>query len=251
MTRGRIVLYCAVAVLAYLIALGATIPATWISYAVERASSQRLLVRSPAGTVWAGSARVFARERSGPPLELGELRWRTSWAAVLTGKLATDVRFGDASRAMHLEVSPSGLSVKGLDVALPGSVLGSFAPGLETFGPEGTLRLRSDGLRVDAGSILGLAEIEWRQVRFARAPSLELGTHVARLRGGGSKVDIELATLAGPLQLTGAGSWNLKGGLQVAGSAVHGPQVPRELAQFLKAVCTEYRNNRCGFRLSL
>jgi len=250
-TRQRIALYCAVGVLAYVVALGATLPASWVSRAVERASAHRLLLRAPEGTVWAGGARLYAKERSGPPLELGELRWRTAWTGLLAGKLATDVAFGGAGRAMHVELSPFGVTIQGLDVSLPGKALASFVPALETVGPEGVLRVRSDSLRLDADSILGLAQVEWRQVRMSRAPGLDLGSHVARLRGGGSKVDIELGTLEGPLMLNGAGTWDPKTGLRMAGSAEHGPQASPALAQFLNAVCTEYRNNRCAFRFAL
>jgi general secretion pathway protein N len=250
-TRQRLALYCAVGALAYLIALVAMLPASWISRAVERASQDRLLVRAPFGTLWAGSARVYARERSGPPLELGELRWKTAWNGLLVAKLASDVAFGDAERPVHVELSLAGLSVQGLDLALPGKVLASFVPGLETFGPAGELHVRSENLRVDDDSILGVAEVEWRQVRFSRAPGLDLGSHVAKLRGAGSRVDIELATLEGPLRVNGKGSWNREAGLKMTGSAEHAAQAPPELPQFLRAVCTEYRNNRCGFRFGL
>ena len=251
MTRQRLALYCAVAVLAYLAALLAMLPASWLSRALERASQDRLLVRSPAGTLWAGSARVYARERSGPPLELGELRWQTAWSGLLAAKLASHVAFGNAERPVRVELSPAGVSVQGLDLRLPGRVLASLVPGLETFGPGGELRVRSESLRVDDNSILGVAEIEWRQVRLSRAPGLDLGSHVAKLRGAGSRVDIELATLEGPLRLSGSGAWDLKTGVKGAGSAEHVAQAPPELPQFLRAVCTEYRNNRCGFRFGL
>lgn len=251
MTRQRLALYCAVGALAYLGALVAMLPASWISRALERASQDKLIVRAPAGTLWSGRARVYARERSGPPLDLGELRWKTAWNGLLAAKLASDVAFGDAGRPVHVELSLAGLSVQGLDLALPGRVLASFVPGLETFGPGGELLVRSESLRVDDDSILGVAEVEWRQVRLSRAPGLDLGSHVARLRGAGSRVDIELATLEGPLRLSGSGTWDLKAGLKGAGSAEHGAQVSPELPPFLRAVCPEYRNNRCGFRFAL
>jgi general secretion pathway protein N len=247
-TRRRIVLYCVVGGVAYLAALIGTFPASWVSRALERASAQKLLLRAPEGSIWAGSGRLYAHERSGPPLELGELRWKTAWLAIFAGKLAADVRFGAVGRTAHLELSPSRVTVQGLDVTLPGRILANFAPGLDTVGPQGTLRIRSDGLRINADSILGIAEIEWRQVRLTRAPGLDLGSHVARLRGAGGRVDIELGTLEGPLQLTGKGTWDRNAGLTMAGSAEHGPQAAAELGAFLKAVCTEYRNNRCAFR---
>jgi general secretion pathway protein N len=251
MTRQRFALYCAVGALVYLVALVAMLPASWISRAVERASQDRLLVRAPAGTLWAGSARLYARGRSGPPLELGELRWKTAWKELLTAKLASDVAFGDAQRPVRVELSPGGLSVQGLDLALPGTVLASFVPGLETFGPAGELRLRSESLRLERDSVLGVAEVEWRHVRLSRTPALDLGSHVAKLRGAGSRVDIELATLEGPLRLNGKGSWNREAGLKMTGSAEHAAQVSPELPRFLHAVCPEYRNNRCGFRFAL
>src|SRR5262245_15579374 len=251
MTRQRLALYCAVAALAYLAVLAAMLPASWISRAVERASQDRLLVRAPSGTLWSGSARLYVRERSGPPLELGELRWETVWQGLLTAKLASHVTFGNAARPVRVELSPGGVSLQGLDLALPGRVLASFAPGLETFGPGGEVRVRSESLRVADDSILGVAEIEWRQARLSRAPGLDLGSHVAKLRGAGGRVDIELATLEGPLRLSGSGTWDPRAGLKMTGSAVNSAQGSPDLARFLQAVCTEYRDNRCGFRVAL
>jgi hypothetical protein len=247
-TRRRVALYCAVGAVAYLAALLAMFPASWVSDALERASGHRLLLRAPEGTLWSGRARVYARDRSGPPLELGELRWKTAWRALLAAKLASDLAFRDAAQSMHVELSPAGLSVHGLDLALPGGVLASFVPGLDTFGPGGELRVRSDNLRIDGDSVFGAAEVQWRQVRMSRAPGLDLGSHVARLRGAGSRVDIDLGTLEGSLRLNGSGSWSRETGLKMTGSGEHPAQAPAELPQLLRGVCPEYRNNRCGFR---
>jgi general secretion pathway protein N len=247
-TRPRLLVYCAVGAFAYLVALAATFPAAWVSRALERASAEKLLVRAPEGTLWTGHAQIYARDRSGPPLELGELRWTTSWKGLVVAKLASDVTFRDSAQPVHVELSPASLSIHGLDLALPGSVLASFVPGLETLGPGGELRVRSENLRLDGDSILGVAEVQWRQVRMSRAPGLELGSHVARLRGGGTRIDIELGTLEGPLRLNGSGSWTRETGLKITGSGEHQAEAPAELPQFLRAVCPEYRNNRCGFR---
>lgn len=249
MSRSRIVLYLVVGALAYGATLVATVPAAWMSRILERATGNVLLVRGPTGTPWSGSARLYAARRSGPPLELGEVRWRAAWASLFAGKLAAEVAFGTSPRAARLELSPFGASVRGLDIALPAKMLASVAPGLETFGPEGELRVRTESLRIDGESILGLAELEWRRMRLARAHGLELGSHVARLRGGGRRVDIELGTTEGPLRVTGSGSWERARGLSISGAAEHDAQAPAELRTFLGAVCTAYRNNRCEFRL--
>jgi hypothetical protein len=249
MKARRVALVCAAAGAIYLIALIATVPVAWIAGAVERASAHKLVLREPAGSLWAGSGRLYADPKSGPLLELGLLRWSTSWSAIFTGKLAMDLALGEASPAMQLQMSPTHTTIRGLKLELPARILSAYAPGLEAFGPEGVLRVRSDDLRFDDGSILGLAEIEWRQIRLARGQGLNLGSHVARLRGGGSKVDIEFGTIEGPLRLSGGGSWVRDVGLALSGTAEHGAEQPPALATFLRGVCTEYRDRRCVFRV--
>jgi len=245
----RYALYVGVGIAIYLATLVATIPAPWVSRVVERMSAQNLQMREPAGSLWSGSGRLYAYQRSGPPLELGLLQWRTSWGGILGAKLAVELALGDASKAATVQLSPWGAAIRGLDLVLPARVIASFAPALESFGPGGTLRIRSDDLRFDGDSILGLAELEWRNVRLARMPELELGSHVARLRGGGSKVDIELASIDGPLRLSGRGTWTRSAGLSLSGAAEHDSQAAPALAAFLNGMCTGYKNNRCTFRI--
>lgn len=237
-----------VACLVYAAVLVATIPAPWVSWAVERASDQGLLLRDPAGNAWAGSGILCARTQAGALLELGRVRWNTSVWGLVSGHLAAEITVNDNAKATNVDLSFSGVTVRGLNLDVPGRILAELAPALGAFGPEGILMLRSDSLRVESGSILGLAQVEWRQARLARANGLDLGSHVARLRGGGSKVDIEFASLDGPLRLGGGGTWTRDAGLDVSGSAEHAPEGTAALARFLQGVCSEYKPGRCGFR---
>lgn len=249
MSVRRVLLYVGVGILIYLAMLIATIPAPWAGQAVERLSQQRLQVREPAGTVWSGTGRLYAARRSGPPVELGALRWRTSWAGILSATLTLDIALGEATKPVTVELSPSGMNIRGVELAVPAQAIASFAPELESFGPEGWIRLRSDDLRIDDESILGLAELQWRQVRLARMPGVEFGSHLVRLRGGGSKVDIELATLDGPLRVSGRGTFTRRDGLSVSGTAEHvGPPTP-VMTAFLRGMCPDYRDDRCTFHI--
>jgi hypothetical protein len=83
------------------------------------------------------------------------------------GKLAMDV-FLDERPGARLEVTPGAMTLQGLDIEFPARLLGSLAPGLETFGPEGSVRIRSESLRVEKQSFLGPPTSEWRQIRPAR-----------------------------------------------------------------------------------
>jgi general secretion pathway protein N len=241
----RLLLLLVVGALVYAAVLVASFPAPWVSHMVEMASQRKLVLRDPAGTAWQGSGRLYARQRSGALVDLGAVRWTASPATLLAGKLGGELTLAD--KTMQVEASPSSVTVRRLDVQFPGALLAGFAPELAAVGADGVVRVRSDSLRVESDSLLGLAEIEWRGLRLARAQDLDLGSHVARLRGGGAKVDVELASLEGPLKLTGGGTWTRSAGLVVSGSA---EARAASVAPFLRSVCAEYRDSRCNFRYS-
>jgi len=247
MISGRTTLGLVFVCLVYAATLLATIPAPWVSRAVERASNHGLLLRDPAGTAWAGSGNLYARLRSGELLDLGRLRWSSSPSGIFAGHLAADFALGADAKTVRVELSPSGMNVRGLNLDLPGRILAELAPALGALGPEGKLLLRSDSLRIETGSILGLGAIEWRGIRLARVGGIDLGSHVARLRGGGDKIDIEFGTIEGPMRLSGGGTWTPNNGLNVSGTFDPGDSPPA-LTSFLQGVCSEYRSGRCMFR---
>ncbi|MDH4173364.1 MAG: type II secretion system protein N [Betaproteobacteria bacterium] len=248
MTARRFALYAGIGIAIYLATLAVTIPAPWAGSALERISGQRLQLREPAGSLWAGSGRLYASPRAGPLRELGVLRWRTSWAGILGARLAVDVTLGTSKPAVVL-LSPGGAAIRGVDLMLPARIIASFVPEFDSFGPGGQLRLRSDDMRFDRDSILGLAELEWRDVQLARMPGIGLGSHVVRLRGAGGKVNIELATIDGPLRLSGSGTWTRSAGLSLSGAAEHDAQSAPAFAAFLTGMCPRYRGNRCTFQI--
>jgi general secretion pathway protein N len=249
MSGRRLALYVAWGFLAYALALLALAPAAWLSQSIERASGQRVELRDAAGSVWSGSGRLYARTRAGDFLDLGSVRWKSSPGALLRGKLGADMTLNESAKPIRVELSPGSVAVKDLALEVPGRALGAFAPPLEIMGPGGRLRIQSDDLRVEGESVLGLATVEWRDIRFARAAGLELGSHVARLRGAGSRVDIELATLEGPLRVAGSGSWSPRGGLTVSGTAEPRPDAAAALVPFLRGMCPEFRDSRCVFQI--
>lgn len=236
--------------LAYAAGLIAMLPAAWMARFAEIASGQALVLRGPSGTAWFGTGHLYLRERPGTLLSIGALRWNASLSGILTGRLAFDVSLGEAGAPVRVERSPGSTAIRGLSLELPGRILSSAAPALEALGPQGTLTLKSDSLRFDGDSVFGLASIEWRPVQLARAPGLNLGSHVARLRGGGSKVDIELGTIDGPLRLSGGGTWTRQRGLLASATAEHGEDPSGAMARFLQGVCSSYANRRCEFRVT-
>lgn len=250
MITRRGVGYIVVGCVAYAAALIAMLPASLMAQFAERASKQMIVLRGPTGTAWSGNGHLYVRERAGTLLSIGPLLWNASFSGILGGRLAFELSLGDAASAVRIELSPASAAIRGLSLELPGRILSSAAPALEALGPQGTLLMKSDSLRFDGDSVFGLASIEWRPVQFARASGLTLGSHVARLRGGGSKVDIELGTIDGPLRLSGGGTWTRDRGLNVSGAAEHGADPTAAMEPFLRGVCSSYANNRCEFRFA-
>ena len=249
MSRRRIALLVFAGVAAYVIALVASAPASWLAYAIARASDGVIELREPAGSLWSGSGRLYARAQADSLLDLGGMRWNTSWSEIHRLRLGVSLALGGAQRPAEIQLSPSGVSVRRLSVAVPAEVITGFVPALEGLGPMGTLRVRTEDLRVERDSVLGQAEVEWAQVRLARSPDLEFGSHIARLRGSGPRVVIELSSLGGPLRLSGTGTWSREAGLVLSGAAEHDAQQGSAMAVFLQGMCSTYRANRCEFRV--
>lgn len=249
MSGRRLLLYLAWGGLVYALALLALLPAAWLSQKIERLSGQRLELREASGSAWAGSGRLYARAGAGALTDLGAVRWTSFPAALLRGKLGADMTLNDAPKPIRVEVGAGSIAVRDLALEVPGKLVAALAPPLQVFGPEGRLTIQSDSLRIEGETVLGLATVEWRDIRLARSSNLELGSHVARLRGAGSRVDIELGTLGGPLRVAGAGSWSPRGGLALSGTAEPRPDAAAGLVPFLRGVCPEFRDGRCIFQI--
>lgn len=249
MSGRQLVVYLIWAGVAYLAFLVALSPAAALSQVIERLSSRRLELRDAAGSAWSGSGRLYARSRAGGFMDLGTVRWKSTPAALLRGRLAADMTLGESTKPIRVELGFGGIALKDLALEVPGRALGTVAPPLEVLGPEGSLRVQSDNLRIEGDSVLGLATVEWRDIRLARAAGIELGSHVARLRGAGSRVDIELGTLSGPLRVAGSGTWSASAGLAVSGTAEPRPEAASSLVPFLRGVCPQFRDGRCLFQI--
>lgn len=248
MSGRRLGLYGAWGALAYALALLALLPAAWLAQTIERMSGQRLELREASGSAWAGSGRLYARTTGADALtNLGTVRWTSFPAALLRGRLSADMTLNGTPKPIRIEVGLGSVAIRDLALEVPGALVAALAPALQLFGPEGRLAIQSDNLRIEGESVFGLATLEWRDIRLARSAGLELGSHAARLRGAGSRVDIELVTLGGPLRVAGAGSWSPRGGLALSGTAEPRAEAAAGLTPFLRGVCPQFRHSRCIF----
>ncbi|HEY6136086.1 MAG TPA: type II secretion system protein N [Rubrivivax sp.] len=210
------------ALLGALVAFIAFAPAAWLASALASATGQRLLLADARGTVWSGSATVVltggpgSRDAAALP---GRLAWalglkgtalelRLRQACCLNGTVPLLLRPGLGRLSVTLPSMPEGIG------EWPAAWLAGLGTPWNTLQLGGSLRLASPGAtvesvqgrwRLDGGLALELASIS------SRLTTLDaLGSYRADIRGnaaGGDTATLQLSTLGGPLQLSGAGQW--------------------------------------------
>jgi general secretion pathway protein N len=204
-------------------------PAAWLAAALAAASGGRLLLADAQGSVWQGSAVAVltggagSRDASALP---GRLHWslapgfgvlglRARHACCINGELQLRIEPGWGRWTITLPAAPGTLG------QWPANWLTGLGTPFNTLQPGGWLGLSSSGLvaesvqglwQVSGGATLTLNDLS------SRVSTLEtLGSYRLALTGG-SPTRLALATLNGPLQLSGSGQWSAAG-LQFRGEA--------------------------------
>lgn len=213
-------------VLGVLIGMLAFAPASWLAAMVTQASEGRLLLADARGTVWTGSAIPVL---SGGPgsrdaaLLPGRLRWKLRLAprsaSTLELRLAHDCCLAGEQR---LRIEPG---IGRLRVALPpgrqtvghwpaGWLVGLGTP-WNTLQLGGSVHLVSDGLAVETvqgrWQLSGRAQLDLLDISSRISPLDVLGSYRVAIgagAGGAEGAELNLATLAGALQMAGNGQWN-------------------------------------------
>ena len=233
-SRGAAVRWAvAGAVLGTAIGVVAFAPATWLAQAVAAASGQRLVLADPRGTVWSGSAvpvltgGADSRDATALP---GRLEWslglaglglemRARHACCLNGTVALRMAPG-WSRVTTTLVPPSGWVGQ-----WPSAWLAGLGTPFNTMQVGGVARLLSPGFTLEwlAGRwrVEGLAEVEILNASSRLSTLDALGSYRLRLVGDPANAGqplLDLSTLEGALQLSGAGTWG-PGGVRFRGEA--------------------------------
>ena len=120
-------------------------------------------------------------------------------------------------------------------------VMGSHRPWADprrgwTFVSTGHGAVRWEPLTIRGGQMHGRATIELREAASAMTPVRPLGSYRVDIDGQGSRADVGLQTLSGPLKLTGKGTWDARAGLRFEADASAEPNEAERLQSFLGLV---------------
>lgn len=200
-------------------------PARWLAAALARATDQQVQLLEPRGSVWSGSAVLVltggagSRDASALP---GRLRWTVGLAREDRSRIELRLRhaccIGDQLR-LQLQagldrwriVWPPGRTQVG---HWPAAWLAGLGTPFNTLQPGGQLILTSDDLVVESVQgrwrVSGRAELELQALSSRVSPLPTLGSYrlvVQRDDDGQQGARLSLATLQGPLRMSGDGQW--------------------------------------------
>ena len=203
--------------------LGVTVfaPAAWLAQAVASASGERVLLADARGTLWSGSAVLVltggpgSRDASALP---GRLVWTLGWRGTSFDLLAAHDCCLNGTVAVRLRpgfgrISATLLPTAGWVGQWPSAWLAGLGTPWNTLQLGGVARLVSPGMTVEAVQgrwrVDGRAELELVNVSSRLSTLPTLGSYRLSVSGDAANAgtaQLNLSTLEGALQLSGAGS---------------------------------------------
>jgi len=201
--------------LGLLLALVLNAPARWFTAALQQASQGRVLLGDARGTLWQGSA--FMTLTGGPgSTDSATLPGRIAWQLWpdWTGLQAEVLADCCMQQAWRVSLRPHW---GGATLMLADSLSQWPASGLTGLGtPWNTVQLEGQLTLATLGLALRRVDGQWQLSGRAQLDATQIGSRLSTLKPmgsyrltvvGGASPSLQLATLAGPLQLSGSGQW--------------------------------------------
>ncbi len=207
-------------------------PAQWLVWGLNAASQGRVVLQTPRGTVWQGSAQLGLSGGAGSR-DLQALPGRLNWALSASKQGLELSLHADCcmTTPLLLRVSAGlgqwGLHLNNHQSQWPAGLLTGLGAPWNTLQPEGQLQLRTDALQWQwsAGRLQwqGLAELTARDMSSRLSTLRPMGSYQVKVTGAADGIftatpQVQLSTLSGALKLTGQGQW-LGERLRFAGEA--------------------------------
>jgi general secretion pathway protein N len=209
-------------------------PAGLADAALSQATSGRIRLANASGTFWQGEGRIVLVDPSPTaqtgapttgPLALaglmlpGQFTWHLQALPLLLGLVDADISLDGMSKPLHLSGSFGDLRGSAASLDLPSVELGRLGSPWNTIRPSAAIGLRWESFAIKQGLFEGKMAIELRDAASVMCPVRPLGSYRIDVSGNGREADITLATLAGPLNLSGKGGWNSRTGLRFTAEA--------------------------------
>jgi len=207
-------------VAAYGVFLLATLPASVVLASAQKAEPGKFDVTEAHGTIWRGGAKLTVNTPGGAvPIERFEWHWLPT--RLFTARLALDITAATAGFEAHYVGARAfgGWEARDLEARGDASKLATVLPWLAAWRPEGAISITSPRLDTDGVEVRGTARIEWRNAAVAVSDVKPLGTYRADIDAQGHEGKLTIATISGPLRITGQGTLTPPARLAFSGEA--------------------------------
>ena len=227
--RAR-VLVAAVGIPAYALFMAFTAPASFIASRLNAATDGRVHFTDTTGTLWQGSMRAHIDGAT-----LDSIAWHFLPSSLANGRIAFDITLDAPDIAGKARLSRGWSQWEAdSDAMLEARALPAFLPLVAAWRPEGRVEVKAERLRWDDREMHGTVTGEWRNAAISLSEVKPLGTYRLVATGKGETASLELATIAGPLEVNGKGEAKLpNGGVTFSGDARAEGTLARQLEPLL------------------
>jgi general secretion pathway protein N len=239
-------------VIACLVTLIITAPASLLDSWLQSATDNRVALANTDGTIWNGSAIIALRKREGGFITLQPLHWDIAWSQLLSGGLKVQLHWeGTADATVTDAVFSTGqVELHHLLLSIPVEALNEISPLLKPARFHGQFQVQGERLVFSARGMEGMATVDWQQAGSALSQVDPLGNYRITLNGQAGTINIGLATSSGVLLLEGQGSWSAGRGLTFHGKAEASNGHYDELAALLRNIGPEISPQVHSFTLT-
>lgn len=249
----RIVIWSLAGTLAVAITVLFFCPAAWMAPIIEQQTGGRFTLGDAQGSIWRGSAFIGAAP-SGfdpvTPLLPGRFAWRLS-PTVLIGVLDASLENADVllqpvqitGSWSQWQVSPAHMRLSAERLAALGAPLNTILPTGEMQLSWSVLQLARRERRVD---LTGSVQLDLNDIGSRLSPIKPLGAYRLKMEWQGQAAQLDLASLEGPLLLTGKGGLDA-GRLHFSGRAQAAPGQEERLANLLNLLGQRRRDGASNY----
>jgi general secretion pathway protein N len=215
------------------------LPASWMASLVEKQTQGRISLGDTQGSFWHGSAFVAGAPNGNAPvtpLFPGRFTWDVSPLIVFGQVRVTLENPESLGKPVKIQGGLSQWEISESSLILPSERLEGLGSPLNTIGPSGHIRLSWNNLQLTTQNglpdLIGSMRMDLGDMASRMSPIKPLGSYQLTFDWRGQSADMVLATVTGPLLLSGNGKLQ-SGRFNFSGNAIAETGHEDELANLL------------------